>query len=148
MNGTQRRQEILHLLSITSLPLSGTYLAENFSVSRQVIVTDIALIRAEGHEIISTNRGYLLHAPLRITRVIKSFHSDDEIADELYTIVDYGGIAEDVSVRHRVYGELRAPLHVSSRRDVEKFLEEIRSGKSAPLKEITSGYHYHTISAA
>ena len=27
------------------------------------------------------------------------------------------------------------------------FLEELKSGKSTPLKDVTSGYHYHTVSA-
>ena len=73
--------------------------------------------------------------------------SDEDMEDELNTIVDLGGVALDVFVRHRVYGCLRAELNVSSRRDVKKFLEEIHSGKSTPLKDVTSGYHYHTISA-
>lgn len=147
MKGTERRQEILHLLANSSAPVSGSALANHFSVSRQVIVQDMALIRAERNDIISTNRGYLLNAPLRATRLIKVYHSDEAIEDELNTIVDLGGTAVDVSVRHRVYGRLKADLNVSSRRDVRKFLEEIRSGKSTPLKEVTSGYHYHTITA-
>ena len=28
-----------------------------------------------------------------------------------------------------------------------EFLEDIRSGKSSPLKNITSNYHYHTVEA-
>lgn len=147
MKGYERRQEILRLLSVRQTPLSGAGLAEHFSVSRQVIVQDMALIRAEGHAVISTNRGYLLSAPLRVSRVVKVFHSDEEIEDELCTIVDMGGIAEDVSVRHRIYGRLKAELHISSRRDIQKFLDELKSGKSSPLKDVTSGFHYHTISA-
>ncbi|MBS6196460.1 MAG: transcription repressor NadR [Clostridiales bacterium] len=147
MKGTERRQEILRLLSKKESPLSGTWLAEHFSVSRQVIVQDMALIRAEGQDILSTNRGYLLHTPLRVSRVVKVFHSDEEIADELFTIVDMGGTAEDVSVNHRVYGRLHAPLGIASRRDVQNFLEKLKSGKSTPLKDVTSGFHYHTISA-
>ena len=147
MKGQERRQEILHLLSSSQSPLTGTALAEHFSVSRQVIVQDMALIRAKGHEIISTNRGYLLCAPLRVSRTVKVFHSNEEIEEELYSIVDLGGIAEDVFVHHKVYGTLRADLHIASRRDVQRFTEDIKSGKSSPLKEVTSGYHYHTISA-
>ena len=147
MKGTERRREILHLLSTAASPFSGTSLAERFSVSRQVIVQDMALLRAEGHEVISTTRGYLLHPPVHVARIIKAFHTDEEMADELNTIVDQGGVAEDVFVRHRVYGELRASLHIASRRDVERFMSEIKSGKSAPLKDVTSGYHYHTVSA-
>lgn len=147
MNGTQRRQDILKALETAGKPLSGTRLAEAFSVSRQVIVQDMALIRAEGHDIISTSRGYVIQSPSQISRTIKALHSSEQIADELYTIVDLGGTAEDVSVRHRVYGRLRAELKVSSRLDVHRFLKELKSGKSTPLKDITSGYHYHTILA-
>ncbi len=147
MKGKERREEILHLLLHSDGPLSGTWLATHFGVSRQVIVQDIAIIRAQDYNILSTNRGYLLHTPIRAKRVIKVYHTDEQIADELYCIVDLGGAAEDVMVRHRVYGELRADLKVTSRRDVHQFLEEIQSGKSTPLKGITSGYHYHTISA-
>ena len=147
MNGIQRRREILDALKKARGPLSGTSLAEAFSVSRQVIVQDMALIRAEGNDVISTSRGYLIQAPAQISRTIKVLHSSEAIADELYTIVDLGGTAEDVSVRHRVYGMLRAELKISSRLDVHRFLEELKSGKSAPLKDITSGYHYHTILA-
>lgn len=147
MNGAKRRREILNMLQTAGGPLSGTSLARAFSVSRQVIVQDMALIRAEGYSIISTNRGYLLQIPMQVSRTIKVLHSSEEIADELYTIVDLGGTAEDVSVRHRVYGRLRAELKVSSRLDVQKFLDELKSGKSSPLKDITSGYHYHTILA-
>ena len=89
----------------------------------------------------------MLNNPVNATRVVKTFHTDDEISDELNTIVDLGGIAVDVFVRHKVYGLLKAELNISSRRDVRKFMQEIKSGKSSPLKDVTSGYHYHTISA-
>ncbi len=147
MNGTQRRHTILQTLQNSQTPLSGASLAKSLLVSRQVIVQDMALLRAEGHEILSTNRGYLLKTPARLSRTIKVYHSSEEIADELQTIVDLGGTAQDVSVRHRIYGRLRAELCISSRLDVQKFLDKLRSGKSAPLKDITSGYHYHTILA-
>lgn len=145
--GIQRRQEILRVMSRSQRPLSGAWLAEHFSVSRQVIVQDIALIRAAGKDVISTNRGYLLNVPLRISCRIKCHHTDEQITDELYTIVDLGGAVEDVSVNHKVYGRLCAPMEITSRRDVDRFLETLRSGVSSPLKSVTSGYHYHTISA-
>lgn len=147
MNGTQRRREILNTLKTARGPISGTSLAEEFSVSRQVIVQDMALIRAGGNDIISTSRGYLIQAPAQVSRIVKVLHSSEEIADELNTIVDLGGTARDVSVRHRIYGTIRAELGISSRLDVHRFLEELGSGKSTPLKDITSGYHYHTILA-
>ena len=144
MTGSERRQELLQLLSGTQTPLSGTALAKHFDVSRQVIVQDMALLRAQGHEVLSTN---LIQAPLRVSRIFKVFHTSEQIADELCTIVDLGGTAEDVFVHHKIYGQIQAPLHISSRRDVQIFLEELKSGKSTPLKDVTSGYHYHTVSA-
>lgn len=147
MTGSERRQELLQLLSETKTPLSGTALASHFSVSRQVIVQDMALLRAQGHDVLSTNRGYLIQTPLRVSRIFKVFHSSEQIADELYTIVDLGGCAEDVFVHHKIYGQIQAPLHISSRRDVQLFLDELKSGKSTPLKDVTSGYHYHTVTA-
>lgn len=145
--GTERRQEILRLMAASQRPLSGAWLAEHFSVSRQVIVQDIALIRAAGKEIISTNRGYVLKVPLQARRSVKCYHTDEQITDELYAVVDLGGCVEDVYVNHKVYGQLRARLDVASRRDADRFVESIHSGMSTPLKSVTSGYHYHTILA-
>ena len=54
---------------------------------------------------------------------------------------------EDVFVEHEVYGRLRADLKVRSRRQAQEFVDGIKSGKSSPLKNITSGVHYHTVSA-
>ena len=42
---------------------------------------------------------------------------------------------------------MEAPLHITSRKTVRQFMDDINSGKSSPLKNITSNYHYHTISA-
>lgn len=60
------------------------------------------------------------------------------------TIVDLGGTVEDVFVYHKVYGVLRAEMNIKSRMDIRNYMEEIRSGKSSLLKNVTSGYHYHT----
>jgi transcriptional regulator of NAD metabolism len=68
--------------------------------------------------------------------------------DELTTIVDIGGTVVDVFVWHKVYGKVQGDLGIDSRRRVEQFMEGIRSGKSSPLMNITSGYHYHTVRAA
>ena len=74
-------------------------------------------------------------------------HSDDEVEEELSTIVDAGGHVRDVFVYHKVYGVLRADMNIKSRRDIKNYLDEINSGKSSLLKNVTSGYHYHTILA-
>ena len=62
-------------------------------------------------------------------------------------IVDLGARVEDVFVYHKVYGLIRAKLDIRSRLDISNYMKDIKSGKSSPLKNVTSGYHYHTISA-
>lgn len=145
--GVKRREEMLSMIKRSKKPVPGKELAEMFGVSRQVIVQDIALIRASGHEVFSTNRGYLLNEPHTVSRVFKVSHTEDELEDELCSIVDLGGEVVNVMVNHRVYGRMEAPLHITSRRKAAEFIEDIRSGKSSPLMNITSHYHYHTVEA-
>lgn len=147
MTGTERRTKIVELIQNSEKPLSGTALAKQCDVSRQVIVQDIALIRASGYDIISTNRGYIIQEPLVRERVFKVNHTDEQLEEELYPIIDLGGTVVNVMVNHRVYGHMEAELRINSRRKVEAFMEDIRSGKSSPLKNITSNYHYHKVAA-
>ena len=91
--------------------------------------------------------GYLIQEDEETTRVFKVQHEDDEVEKELTTIVDLGGTVEDVFVYHKVYGVLRAEMNIKSRMDIRNYMEEIRSGKSSLLKNVTSGYHYHTVRA-
>ena len=144
MNGEERRRGILNALG--QAPLSATKISEKFGVSRQVIVQDIALLRAGGHPVIATNRGYIL-SEKRCERVFKVRHTDEETGEELLLIVDAGGTVEDVFVNHKVYGRISADMHVHSRAQGEEMMEKLKSGKSTPLKRITSDYHYHTVSA-
>ena len=58
MTGSERRNAIVSHIKSSAVPVSGKTLAQEYEVSRQVIVQDIALIRASGHDIISTNRGF------------------------------------------------------------------------------------------
>ncbi len=148
MSGEERRREIIELLRKNKKPISGRKLAEHFDVSRQVIVQDVALLRAKKHKITSTTKGYILAENEAYTRVYKVTHTDDEVKEELTLIVDLGGCVEDVFVYHKAYGLLRADLQIKSRMDVEKFMSDIKSGKSSLLKNITSGYHYHTVTAS
>lgn len=147
MSGEERRQEIINYISNCGAPASGTALARLCHVSRQVIVQDIALLRAEGYEIFSTNRGYFLNMPRAVKRVFYVSHEDSRIQEELNLMVDCGGKVLDVFIRHEIYGELRANLGVDSRKKVDAFLKNLQEGSSSPLKNITSGYHYHTVSA-
>ena len=63
MEGQERREQLLFLLEQSKSPLSGTYLAKMLGVSRQVIVQDIALLRAVNKNILSTTKGYLFYLP-------------------------------------------------------------------------------------
>ncbi len=150
-SGDARRERILAALRAADAPLSGGALAETCGVSRQVVVQDVALLRERGEKIVSTNRGYVLlvdSAPVRNTRLFKCRHTAEQTADELTCVVDLGGCVEDVFVNHRVYGKVSSELGIGSRRDVARFMEELSSGVSAPLLEVTSGYHFHHVSAA
>lgn len=147
MTGSKRREEIVNKIKSSTSPIPGKTLAQLYDVSRQVIVQDIALLRTAGYDIISTNRGYLLNAPHTISRIFKVSHTDDQTEDELCSIVDLGGTVVNVMVNHRVYGHMEAPLGISSRLKIKEFIDDIKSGKSSPLKNITSNYHYHTVEA-
>lgn len=147
MKGETRRQEIIKRLSEADAPVSAAVLAAEHGVSRQIIVQDIALLRAKGAAIVSLSRGYRLEERAACRRVYKVFHTDEDVERELNTIVDVGGIVEDVFVSHRVYGTIRAPMGIKSRMDVQRFMERIATGKSSLLKNVTSNYHYHTVRA-
>ena len=59
MTGSDRRNAIVEQIRKSAVPVPGRNLAAEFDVSRQVIVQDIALLRAGDREILSTNRGYV-----------------------------------------------------------------------------------------
>jgi len=147
MKSTQRQREILDMLKLGDKALSGAFLAEHFGVSRQIIVKDISTLKNQGNKIISTNRGYVLEKQSVFNRIFKVRHTDDEIEDELQTVVDLGGRVIDVFVNHKVYGRISAVMNIISRKSIQDFLEDIHSGKSRPLKNVTEGYHYHTVQA-
>ena len=140
----EREKRIIEILESSETLVSGTYLAELFDVSRQVIVQDIAILKARNIDIISTNRGYRLLSK-GIKKIIKVKHDDSQIRNELNAIVDLGASIEDVFVVHKTYGEIRVKLDIKSRRDVDLLVENINSKLSKPLKNLTNNYHYHTI---
>lgn len=139
-----RQKKMAELLRKSEQPLSGNYLSEKLNVSRQIIVQDIAALRSKGYPVLSTPKGYILQQQ-GVSKVFKVYHTDEETEQELNLIVDLGGEIEDVFIYHKVYGEVRAKLNIGSRRDVQEFCEALRAGKSSPLKNATSGFHYHTV---
>lgn len=144
-----RRREICRLLQNSTVALNGTELAKMFGVSRQVIVQDIAVLKAGNYNIISTNRGYFLPQAreTQFEKVLCVSHTDAQIEEELNVIVDLGATVQDVFVSHNVYGIIRVELNIKSRRDIQKLLEDIRKGLSQPLKQLTKDFHYHTVVA-
>lgn len=147
VNGLQRRKNIITMLKQSDVPVSGTRLGKENGVSRQVIVQDITLLRVEGYDIVATPRGYLLRASQYVTRVIKTFHTPQQTEEELTAIVDLGGFVLDTIVNHRVYGKVTVPLNIRNRRDIQIFMEQLATGKSKPISDVTSGYHFHTVAA-
>lgn len=147
LSGRERREQILKILNSSTTPVAGTDLAKELGVSRQVIVQDMALIRANGVDVMATNRGYVVQESKEVSRVFKVIHTDEQVEEELNLFVDLGGKVEDVFVYHKVHGVIKVPLNIKSRRDVRKYMEEMSSGSSTSLKNLTSNYHYHTILA-
>ena len=146
-SGNERRNRIIEILSSSKSPVSGSELAKMLNVSRQAIVNDIALIRVTRPDLLATNEGYIMMHSSDNRRIFKVNHSIEDMEDELNSIVDLGGTVLDVFIEHKIYGTVNAPLNLSTRRDVKNFLNDLKSGVSSPLMNLTKGYHYHTIEA-
>lgn len=150
MEASQRRQGILEILKLSSQPVSASTIANRFAVSRQVIVGDIALLRASNVAISATPRGYILvdnsGNTSDIVRTIACRHGRGNLAEEMYTIVDNGCALIDVIVEHAVYGQISGQLHIFSRYDVDCFIEKLEKEHAMPLSDLTGGVHLHTIS--
>ncbi|MEG1447850.1 MAG: transcription repressor NadR [Oscillospiraceae bacterium] len=148
MTTEERREKIKKLLLEADSPLSASNIANIFGVSRQIIVGDIALLRASGCDIIATPRGYVMennNPQSEIEKTIVCSHNDDEMMNEIYTILDLGGALIDVTVEHSVYGEICAPLHIFSRFDADAFYLKIQNSGARPLCDLTGGMHLHKI---
>ena len=107
MHAEERRETILKLLRQSAQPVSASTLAGQLSVSRQIIVGDIALLRAGGADILATPRGYCLQnaAAAGLTRRVAVRHDEAGMEAELNTMVDNGCTVVDVIVEHPLYGE-------------------------------------------
>jgi len=151
MTGETRRARILDTLKSQHMPVSGAALAKQFHVSRQVIVQDIALMRAENHWILSTNKGYVYRleelADDQPKRVFWVKHSTEQVFEEFMTVLDLGGKILDVAVEHELYGQIRVDLLIETVQDAYDFVERLSRCKDNPLKVLTDDCHYHTIAA-
>lgn len=148
MDAKERRDFLLEKLNKSIEPLTGAALAKEMGVSRQIIVGDVAILRAAGINIFATPQGYVLpnhtfREALHYT--IACRHDTDCIEAELAIVIDNGGKVLDVIVEHPIYGEICAKLMLASRRDLKEFLDKLKSSKAEPLSLLTGGVHLHTI---
>ncbi len=138
---------IYNLLEESREPIKGETLAKELGVTRQIIVKDIAILRASGSKIIATPKGYIISEIKKnnIRKVLAVSHSPEEIEEELETIVKFGGIIEDVIIEHKLYGEIRGILMIKTPYDIQNFVNELRKFQAEPLSILTGGIHLHTI---
>ena len=110
MDARERRRAIMGVLEGAKDPVSAVRLLVRWVVSRQIRRARHALLRADGHDIVATNRGYVLQeapsSPAVHTRLVKVHHGVEQAGDELTSIVDAGGAVLNVIVNHRVYGKI------------------------------------------
>lgn len=149
MDNEERRKNILSILKTTQHSVTGTALAEKFGVSRQIIVGDIALLRAKDIPIISTPRGYSLQkaGDAGIKESFLCRHKEDLMEAELLAIVDNGGCVHNVIVEHEVYGFLEGQLNLRSRRDVAMYMKQMQENRAPLLSSISNGIHSHLVEA-
>lgn len=148
MNSKKRREAIIKVLNQEEKAIKGTELAKFFNVSRQVIVQDIALLRAEGENIIATPQGYLIMKDYnkKIKKTIVSKHTTYEaMREELQIMIDHGARVLDVIVEHPVYGEIKGILNIGYKKELEEFMEKVEKEKIEPLASLTEGVHIHSI---
>lgn len=150
MTTEERRAEVLRLLQGAMQPLTGTRLSREMGVSRQIIVGDISILRAEGQKIYATPRGYFMmreehNASSQQLATLICRHSAEDMETELNAIVDNGGAVMDVIVEHPVYGPLKSDLLLTSRRDIKNFISKMKKCQATPLLVVTGGVHIHTV---
>lgn len=149
LNSVERRGSIRERLAASTAPLKGAELASLYSVSRQIIVQDIAVLRAEGAHIVATPQGYLLltgGARANPTRTVMTRHKDpSEMEDELRIMVERGAKVINVVVEHPLYGEITGNLMLFTQEDVSRFMESMAESGCEPLSKLTGGVHQHTL---
>ncbi len=149
LEAEKRRQVLLDKLENNREPLKGTELAQLLGVSRQVVVQDVALLRAKGNKIFATPQGYILaDRPTNTFRAtVACQHNFSGLKRELEIIIEHGGRVLDVTVEHPIYGELQGLLMIKTMKEVENFVEKLRVTEAKPLSALTNGVHLHTIEA-
>ena len=113
MTSSQRREQIKQVLSQAAGPISASTLAARFQVSRQIIVGDIALLRAADVDISATPRGYILQgkpAPLPGSRyTVACLHQGEAMAGERggFSLQD---VPPEMCIRDRISSSRTSPV--------------------------------------
>ena len=107
MTTQERRAAVLAAIQASQTPISAKTLAHQYQVSRQTIVGDIALIRAQGVNVIATVSGYYLQTDQQRQAAYRGQvvcqHTPAKTRAELTAIVQNGGRVVDVTVDHTLY---------------------------------------------
>ena len=145
----ERRRAIEQLLRTSAEPITGNQLAALYGVSRQIIVQDMAVLRAGGLEVEASAQGYRIKQDTgNFACVVACRHSGmDELKRELYAVADAGACVSDIIVEHPVYGEIVGKLFINSRASADQLVENLSQPGVAPLSVVTGGLHLHTITA-
>lgn len=149
MHGNERREKIRKDLKKSLKAIKGSAFAEKYGVSRQVIVQDIALLRAVGEQIISTADGYIYFSfhMNKPKRVFALKHETSDINKELDTILENGGVLLNVFIDHPIYGDLVADMIIGDEEQKKAYIEKCSAVEFTPLMALTDNIHYHTVEA-
>ena len=147
MHAEERRTRLLEILQDKNEYQNAARLAQELGVSRQIIVSDVAILRERGWDIISTPRGYLLdeRSDWGYSGTVACRHDEEGVRKEFYIVVDNGGAVIDISVEHPIYGQITARLDIRSRYDADLFIDRCREEKAVLLSALTDGLHLHRI---
>ena len=106
MKAAERREKVVEKLKKSGDAVSASSLAEVLGVSRQIIVGDVALLRAAGENITSTPRGYVIDKSGQVSgqfiKQVACVHDSEKMAEELRICVDQGCSVLDVIVYHPI----------------------------------------------
>jgi uncharacterized protein len=145
---SERREKLLGVLRDAEESVTGSQLSTTLGVSRQAIVNDIAILRASGHPIEGGQDGYRLDGgPGGLLSMIRCNHPPNRGREEWEILLDRGISILDVGVEHSIFGEIRAPVVVETRADIDRHEETITKAGEAPLSVITGGVHTHAVRA-
>ncbi len=144
-----RRKRLMQYLLEAEGPVTGSELSRRLGVSRQVVVADVALLRAGGEQVVATPSGYILveatNGHRTPTAQLAVCHDPADTGRELFALIDAGVRIVDVTVEHPLYGDLHGNLLMETREDVASFLARVERDEISLLSKLTGGIHLHRV---